>query len=99
MDDQTFAALADTHRREILLALAAGDDDAAPLDALDAVSAPATDRLRLAMHHTHLPKLEAAGLVEWDRSGLSVAPGPAFETVEPILLVIEEYAGARHLVA
>lgn len=99
VDDQTFAALADARRREILLALAAHEADAATLDALAAVSAGDAESLRLSLYHTHLPKLEAAGLVEWDRDGFDVARGPTFEDVVPILAVLGGDSDRTQMVA
>jgi len=99
VDDKTFAALADTHRREILLALATRDADAAALDALAVVSPADAESLRLSLYHTHLPVLEAAGLVEWDRDGYEVARGPTFEEIVPILAVLGEDSGRTQMVA
>lgn len=97
MDDQTFAALADTHRREILLALATRGTDAPALDVLTAVSGADSESLRLSLHHTHLPKLADADLVEWDRDVLEVSRGPAFDDVAPVLAVLEEDLEARQV--
>jgi hypothetical protein len=37
------------------------------------------DRARIAVHHTHLPRLESAGLVERGADGLTISDHPAFE--------------------
>lgn len=50
---------------------------------------PGTPRIEL--HHNHLPRLEAAGFVEWDREGNEVARGPAFDEVEPFLSLIDDH--------
>lgn len=101
MDDQTFAALAHAHRREVLLALAARDADAPALDAAAAVSDTNAepDTLRISLHHTHLPTLESAGLIEWDRDGFEVSRGPDFDAVAPVLAVLEAEREPRRLPA
>lgn len=71
------SALADERRRAILRSLDRHDGDAADLDALvddihDAVrdegASPDAERqeIRIRLHHVDLPKLEAAGLIEYD---------------------------------
>lgn len=37
------------------------------------------------LYHTHLPKLEAEDVVEWDPHDQIVSRGPAFEEIEPAL--------------
>lgn len=55
-------------------------------------SAPDTDqslqRLEIELSHVHLPKLEAEGIVEWDREAGTVSRGPAFEEIEPALQLL-----------
>ena len=48
----------------------------------------------LQLYHVHLPKLEAAGVVEWDRDTGTVSRGPEFDAVEPTvrLLAKNEHA-------
>lgn len=41
--------------------------------------------LELQLTHSHLPKLEDEGLVEWNRDAQTVTRGPAFEEIEPVL--------------
>lgn len=100
VDDQTLAALADARRRAILLALA-GRDRTDPLHAPAAVDAGELDAeaLRIALHHRHLPKLQAAGLIAWDREGLTVSRGPAFEDALAVLRALEEDRPAPELPA
>lgn len=40
------------------------------------------------LYHTHLPKLEAEGVIEWDHDSQTVSRGPAFEEYEPALGVL-----------
>lgn len=37
----------------------------------------------LQMYHNHLPKLQAAGVIEWDRDGGTVTRGTEFDAIEP----------------
>ncbi|MFB6150614.1 MAG: hypothetical protein ABEJ40_02295 [Haloarculaceae archaeon] len=45
----------------------------------------AGDPLAVRLRHVHLPKLAAAGLVEWDRDAGAVSRGPRFGEAEPLL--------------
>ncbi len=71
--DDLFEVLADSHRRRVLAYLADTDDDVAAFSELiehvaDDSAGESTDNERLAvsLHHTHLPKLADAGVVEYD---------------------------------
>ncbi|WP_144799904.1 DUF7344 domain-containing protein [Halorubrum depositum] len=75
--DAVLAAIADGRRRAVLRSLRRDDGDAADLDALvdevysdarrdGAVTDAERRRIRTGLHHVDLPKLEAAGLVEYD---------------------------------
>lgn len=46
--------------------------------------------LEVTLCHTHLPKLEDAGLVEWDEDAETVSRGPKFEEIEPALRLLIE---------
>lgn len=51
-------------------------------------------QLEVELIHGHLPKLESADLIEWDRETGTVSRGPAFEDVEPALGTILRNAEA-----
>lgn len=51
----------------------------------DASDARALD---LQLTHSHLPRLEAEELIEWDRDAQTVTRGPRFEEIEPLLHVL-----------
>jgi hypothetical protein len=40
---------------------------------------------RVSLHHADLPKLDDAGLIEWDRESGTVARGPNWGAVAPLL--------------
>ncbi len=44
------------------------------------------------LRHNHLPKLEEAGYIEWDREAGEISEGPRFEEIKPILELIENHA-------
>ncbi|WP_135852758.1 DUF7344 domain-containing protein [Halorussus salinus] len=87
--DTVFTALAHPLRREVLSVLSGRDDGVAEIEELaerlEGVSeAESTARLRAALHHTHLPTLDEAGLAEYDpRSGaVRYRESPMKELVE-----------------
>lgn len=55
-------------------------------------NAPSDDQspnaFEMELYHTHLPKLESEGIVEWDRRSQTVARGPTFEEIEPALRML-----------
>jgi len=85
--DEMFATLADRERRRVLLALlehnpqpeviGVGSDDFGD------------DRRLLQLTHAHLPKLEAAGYIEWDRDAHEVVKGPSFDEIRPLLELLD----------
>ena len=45
-------------------------------------------RIRLALHHVHIPKLEDLSLVDYDQERQLVDPTPQFESLQPQLSAI-----------
>jgi hypothetical protein len=102
-----FELLANRQRRRLLFLLCDAESVEVP-DGLQARSATATtnggtttppnhtapDDLTVELHHTHLPKLAAADLIEWDQSGDVVRRGPEFAAVEPALDALRQNAPA-----
>lgn len=57
---------------------------------LPEVSGETMARIEIALHHTHLPKLVAAGIVEYDGERHLVEPTEEFDEIEPYLSAILE---------
>lgn len=51
-------------------------------------SPQATQTLDLELTHTHLPKLEDEGLIEWDQEAGTVCRGAEFTEIQPILRLL-----------
>lgn len=89
--DTIFDLLSNAHRRRLLVRL--GRDNPQPAvprpESLSMTEGEWED-LKLEMHHVHLPKLDAAGLVRWDRDEQLVRTGPAFERVRPLVEFVRE---------
>ena len=92
--DEALDALGNVHRRRLLMGLRRRRRarlDAATRDA--AVGGGRDrDRLKVELFHVHLPKLADAGFVEWNRRRGSVARGPRFDEIEPLLRFLDEHA-------
>jgi DNA-binding transcriptional ArsR family regulator len=86
--DAAFRALADEHRRRLLLALQEHDSpDPLELTVLtdDWSATHDSARLQIEFIHRHLPQLEEAGFIHWDRDTQVVSAGPRFGEIEPLL--------------
>lgn len=88
--DRILEMLSDQHRRLILLLMKQG-----AVETTDDVlirSADEREEIELALVHNHLPRLEEAGYIEWDRETGKISKGPRFDEVEPLLELIENHA-------
>jgi hypothetical protein len=87
-------ALADPYRRQLLVALLGhnpqDDDD---IDPLDRIVRSETDSkfLKIEMFHTHLPKLDDLGYIEWHRSEGTIHKGPNWDEIAPLLELIHDH--------
>ena len=92
MKDTTFDALANEHRRHLLVALLDENPQDATVHASEDVDAgePKTKRrLQTAMYHSHLPKLVDYGFIEWHADTQEIRKGPQFEEIRPLLECID----------
>lgn len=83
-------ALAHHHRRRVLTRLDHAES-AVPLDDLDVREAD-VDLLHERLYHVHLPKLERAGFIEWDKERNVVRPGPRYDDVAPLVALLRGHA-------
>lgn len=97
--DRVLKVLADADRRSLIRYLSDCCETSVKLGTCidhlkshryDGDTGETTDRLSSVLHHTHLPKLEDTGLIEYDSSTDSVhyRPNPA---VDDLLELLEEY--------
>lgn len=50
------------------------------------------DESEIELYHVHLPKLEAADYVEWNRNTREVSRGSRYGEVEPLLTLLGDHA-------
>ncbi len=88
--DRLLRLLADSTRRRVLRNLTAERNDTATIDALatalggEATPGPDSVReARIQLHHTHLPKLDDAGVVDvdWERKVVEYRDGYRFDVL------------------
>lgn len=87
------ALLSSPERRALLGALAeASEDHTDGYRPLALVGRPdASERYRIELYHTHLPKLAANGLIRWDDDAGTVQKGPEWEKVVPLLELLSTH--------
>jgi len=88
--DQIFENLSNSHRRVILLLLKEGSITT-ETDVMVRGENSSTEA-EMALVHNHLPRLDDAGYIEWDRDSGEISKGPRFEEIEPLLELIETHA-------
>lgn len=89
MLDDHLRILADAHRRTILTSLLEDSPHSVSPSRADGGSetgdVESRERTRIELRHVHLPRLEQSGLIEWNRESDTVARGPEFEEIVPLL--------------
>jgi hypothetical protein len=85
--DELFDALSRAPRRRILAAFADGSSRGEDVFYLaDLVPADAErDAFLTMLHHVHLPYLDDAGFVDWDRQSKTVRRGPKYDDIAPFI--------------
>lgn len=91
MEDRVFEALADRQRHRVLQVLNERDPQELPVSVPDGVAGEGGDpeRRRVSLYHSHLPKLSSGEYVEWGPDAGTVAPGPNFEELRPLLRFLD----------
>lgn len=93
--DTMLRALAAEPRRQLIVSLAdtpPGESVALPEAANRSRPRREPELLYRELIHSHLPTLEQAGLVEWEREPLSARRGPRFEEAAAIVAVVRSHA-------
>lgn len=93
MNDNIFDALRDEHRRELLLDLLEHNPQSVTKQSIAngrTERADADRQLQIAMYHTHLPKLEDYGFIQWNEDENDVIKGPQFGELRPLLEWVDE---------
>lgn len=95
--DQLFEALSHRARRRLLLELR--EDDRCAIGRFDLTRAPTEPRAdptsAVDLRHNHVPHLDEAGFVDWDRETDVVTKGARFEEIRPLLAWFDAQAPAR----
>jgi len=59
---------------------------------LDLLGRPdASERFRLELYHSHLPKLAANGFIHWDSDAGTIRKGPDWEDIVPLLELLSTH--------
>lgn len=92
--DGLFDVLSHPYRRRILIRLHDRNPREESSFSTDSVGEEGvdTDRLGIELHHHHLPKLEAAGFIDWDRDADAIRRGPRFDEIAPLLDLMDRHS-------
>lgn len=88
--DRVFENLSNRRRRLILLLLKQGAIET-QADVM-VRSGSEGEGIDISLIHNHLPRLDDAGHIEWDRETGAISKGPRFDEIEPLLNLIENHA-------
>lgn len=91
---EALRTVANEHRRRLLAGLVERDTrESYTFHVSGEASNPEErNRLRTLIYHSHLPMLEDAGYVEWDRAETKLARGPQFDEIRPLIELLDEHA-------
>jgi hypothetical protein len=89
-----YLQVANTHRRRLLVALLEHnpqrDSVVVPEDVHEGEKA--LEALQIEFYHSHLPLLEEAGFIHWNRDTHEVMKGPRFGEIQPLLELLQNHA-------
>jgi hypothetical protein len=90
---EKFDILSHPLRRRLLVALGKKnprDEDDITSDSI-AGDGDSLELFKQKMYHQHLPKLEEAGFINWDRDSGTITRGPRFEEIEPLIELMNNH--------
>lgn len=93
MLDTTLSNLANVYRRRVLLCLLDHNpqsDEALSIPEDITTEKADPEELQIMMHHNHLPRLEAAGFITWQKDDGTVVKGPKFVEIKPLLELLAD---------
>lgn len=91
--DRVFDSLCHPSRRRILTLLGDAGPGRADEVTLDAAAAAVdgSDNAAVELAHAHLPKLDGAEYVDWDRDSGTIRRGPRFDDVAPLIELLYDH--------
>lgn len=93
--DSLFDILSNKHRRRLLIELAekaSPDEVSVHVSTVITTDGEEQKSMKIHMLHTHLPKLEKEGFIEWDRDQNVVRTGPQFEMIRPVVELLSDHS-------
>lgn len=93
--DEYFEALANIHRRRLLVALLDHNPQQEPISVPEDVHEGETEVevLQAKFYHSHLSRLEKAGLIRWNMDAHEVVKGAKFDEIRPLLELLQDRGG------
>ncbi|MFC5368682.1 helix-turn-helix domain-containing protein [Salinirubrum litoreum] len=90
---EQFDILSSPYRRRILVAVAnrnPRDEDELRSEGI-ADDDENLDVFEQKLYHNHLPKLDAAGFIDWNRETGTITRGPRFDEIRPLIKLMTEH--------
>lgn len=88
--DVLFDALSREPRRRVLEALRVRNPRTTDEFVRSSPRPDGTDQDTIRLHHVHLPRLDEAGFIEWDREMGTIERGPNYDEVRPVLAILAD---------
>lgn len=90
--DEIFDVLGDRHRRHVLATLLECDGTTSVTDLAEKTSSETggkAERIEIGLLHSHLPRLEEMGIVNYDPEAGLVEPTAAVDDLEPFFELVD----------
>ena len=88
--NEVFRILKARPRRVALTALKRDGGQFSQIDVVSRLDS-STEQVAIELTHVHLPKLEGAGYITWDRDAGTFSRGPKFDEIEPFIDFFDEH--------